>query len=85
MKMPRYIYECSECGGQFQVVHGMSEEQDKCELCSSPTSDLKRIPQMTYTASKESQSAQRVKKAIEDNRNILKEATTEARGNTYDG
>ena len=84
MKMPRYVYECSTCGGQFQVVHGMSEEQDKCELCSSLTSELKRIPQMTYTASKESQSAQRVKEAIEDNRKILKEASEEAKGKTYD-
>ncbi len=85
MKMPRYIYECSKCGGQFQVVHGMSEEQDKCELCFSFTSELKRIPQMTYTASKETQSAQRVKKAIEENREILKQASQEAKGKTYDG
>ena len=83
--MPRYIYECSECGGQFQVVHGMSEEQEKCELCFSPNSELKRIPQMTYTASKESQSAKRVKQAIEENREILKQVTKEAKGKTYDG
>ncbi len=83
--MPRYIYECSECEGQFQVVHGMSEEQDKCELCLSHTSELRRIPQMTYTASKESQSAQRVKQAIEENREILKQASKEAKGKTYDG
>jgi len=84
MKMPRYVYECPACGGQFQVVHGMNEEQDKCEICSSLTSELKRIPQMTYTASKESQSAQRVKQAIDDNREILKQATKEAKGKTYD-
>ncbi len=83
--MPRYIYECSKCEGQFQVVHGMNEEQDKCELCSSFTSELRRIPQMTYTASKESQSAQRVKQAIEENREILKQASKEAKEKTYDG
>ena len=83
--MPRYIYECSKCKGEFQVVHGMTEEQDKCELCFSFTSELKRIPQMTYTASKETQSAQRVKQAIEENREILKQASKEAKGNTYDG
>ena len=83
--MPRYIYECSECQGQFQVVHGMSEEQDKCELCFSQTSELRRIPQMTYTASKESQASQRVKKAIEENREILKQASKDAKGNIYDG
>ena len=83
--MPRYVYECSKCDGQFQVVHGMTEEQDKCELCFSFTSELKRIPQMTYTASKETQSAKRVKQAIEENREILKQASKEAKGNTYDG
>ena len=85
MKMPRYIYECSECKEQFQVVHGMSEEQDKCEVCFSLTSELKRIPQMTYIASKEAQSAKRVKQAIEENREILKQASEEAKGKTYDG
>tara|TARA_R100001510_G_C7467798_1_gene85411 strand:+ start:61 stop:312 length:252 start_codon:yes stop_codon:yes gene_type:complete len=83
--MPRYIYECSECTGQFQVVHGMSEEQDKCEICSSQVSELTRIPQMTYTTSKESQAAKRVKQAIEENREILKKASEEAKGETYDG
>ena len=82
--MPRYVYECSECEGQFQVVHGMSEEQTKCELCSSSNSKLKRIPQMTYTATKESQSARRVKEAIEENREILKQASKEAKGRTHD-
>tara|TARA_B100001093_G_scaffold340006_1_gene324776 strand:- start:609 stop:860 length:252 start_codon:yes stop_codon:yes gene_type:complete len=83
--MPRYIYECSECLGQFQVVHGMSEEQDRCELCSSIKSELKRIPQMTYIGSKQTDSAKRVKEAIEDNRKILKQASKEAKEKTYDG
>ena len=82
--MPRYVYECSGCGGQFQTVHGMSEEQHKCELCFSFVSELKRIPQMTYTQNKETQSAQRVKEAIEENREILRQASKEAKDNMYD-
>ncbi len=83
--MPRYVYECSNCKGQFQTVHGMSEEQDMCELCYSFVSELKRIPQMTYTKTKETESAQRVKEAINDNREILKQASKEAKDNIYDG
>ena len=63
----------------------MSEEQHKCELCFSFVSELKRIPQMTYTQNKETQSAQRVKQAIEENREILKQASKEAKDNTHDG
>tara|TARA_R100000030_G_scaffold68571_4_gene52361 strand:+ start:2476 stop:2667 length:192 start_codon:yes stop_codon:yes gene_type:complete len=63
----------------------MNEEQTHCELCYSHVSELKRIPQMTYTASKQTQAAQRVERAIEENREILKQASKEAKGNTYDG
>ena len=82
--MPRYVYECSACGGQFQTVHGMSEKQHQCELCFSFVSELKRIPQMTYTQNKETQTAQRVKEAIEENREILRQASKEAKDNMYD-
>ena len=83
--MPRYIYECSKCGGQFKTVHGMNEEQSHCEICFCHVSELKRIPQMTYTTKAETDSAQRVKQAIEDNRKILKEVSKEAKEATYDG
>ncbi len=83
--MPRYTYECSECEEQFQVVHGMNEEQQRCEICFSQAPELKRIPQLTYIASKENQSAKRVKDAIEENRKILKQASKEARNTKYDG
>ncbi len=81
--MPRYVYECSACDGQFQVHHGMSEEQEKCELCGE--TKIHRIPQMTYVQNRETQSAQRVNQAIEENREILKQASKEAKDNTYDG
>ena len=43
--MPKYVYHCTECNGNFETVHGMTERQDHCELCSS-SSCLRRIPQM---------------------------------------
>jgi putative FmdB family regulatory protein len=33
--MPKYVYHCNECNGDFETVHGMTERQDHCELCSS--------------------------------------------------
>ena len=83
--MPRYIYECSKCDGQFKTVHGMNEEQTHCEVCFSHVSELKRIPQMTYSPKADTDSAKRVKQAIKDNREILKQASKEAKGNTHDG
>ena len=82
--MPRYFYECSKCGSQFKTVHGMYETQDHCEICFSHTAALRRIPQLTTTQKAPSKEAQRVKEAIEDNKNILKEMDREARNTTYD-
>lgn len=32
--MPRYIYACSACGGEFEINHGMFHEQKECILCN---------------------------------------------------
>tara|TARA_R110000823_G_scaffold311766_1_gene437865 strand:+ start:846 stop:1094 length:249 start_codon:yes stop_codon:yes gene_type:complete len=82
--MPRYVYACDYCDQEFQVHHGMSEECNLCEICGEKDT-IHRIPQITYTQNKESQSAQRVNQAIEENREILKQASKEAKDNTYDG
>ena len=82
--MPRYFYECSKCGSQFKTVHSMNETQEHCEICFSHTATLRRIPQLTTTQKAPSKEAQRVKEAIEDNKNILKEMDREARSTTYD-
>ena len=33
IKMPRYIYECEACNGEFEISHGMFHEQRECILC----------------------------------------------------
>ena len=81
--MPRYIYECSKCGGQFKTVHGMNDTQDHCDLCFS-SDCLRRIPQLTYTSKPESESAKRVREAIEDNRKILKDSIKQTRNRQDD-
>lgn len=75
--MPRYVYACSKCDGEFQTRHGMSETQEVCELCEEKGT-LRRIPQLTSISKPESDSAKRVKEAIEDNREIFKEMYKEA-------
>ena len=75
--MPRYVYACSNCEGEFQTHHGMSETQEACELCGSEGT-LQRIPQMTSISKPESESAKRVKEAIEENKKIFKEMYKEA-------
>ena len=82
--MPRYFYECSKCGSQFKTVHGMNETQDHCEVCFSDAGTLRRIPQLTTPLKPLSKEAQRVRDAIEDNKNILKEMDKEARNTSYD-
>ena len=73
--MPRYVYECSKCDGQFQVVHGMSEEHTICGFCAS--NNIHRVPQMVHFStrelSKDDKVGSEVKRAIEENKAILKD------------
>ena len=81
--MPRYVYKCTKCEGEFQVRHGMKETQEACERCGSEGT-VHRIPQLTSISKPESESSKRVKEAIEDNKKIFKELYNEARTQTYD-
>ena len=78
--MPKYVYHCTECNGNFETVHGMTERQDHCELCSS-SSCLRRIPQMPSIKTSDyddvnwnqyKNAGSRVREAIEENSKILK-------------
>jgi len=81
--MPRYVYACSSCEGEFQTRHGMSETQEACELCESKGT-LQRIPQMTSISKPPSEEGKRVKEAIEENREVFKEMYKEARSQSVD-
>lgn len=73
--MPRYTYKCLECLETFDVVHGILEDQDTCGFCKS--NKLKRVPQMPHVARKQTTKGGKVgdevKRAIEENRALLKE------------
>jgi putative FmdB family regulatory protein len=73
--MPRYVYKCYGCQENFEVVHGILEEQAGCPLCFNHV--VKRVPQMPHIQRKEVQedndAAKNVKRAIEENRALLKD------------
>jgi len=81
--MPRYVYACSKCEGEFQTRHGMKETQEVCEICEERGS-LQRIPQLTSISKPESESARRVKEAIEENKQLFKEMYKEASNQNVD-
>ena len=79
--MPRYYYHCDNCGGEFEIRHGMSETQEECIRCSVVGS-LVRIPQLIQKSEqrKNASNAQsRVVDAIEENRTLLKEMKKKGR------
>lgn len=73
--MPRYAYKCNDCLETFEVFHGMSEEHSICCFCSS--NNIHRVPQMVYykqeKTSGDGKVGDDVKRAIDENRAILKE------------
>ena len=82
--MPKYVYHCNECDGDFEIVHGMTERQEQCILCESSV-DIYRIPQMPHIKTSQSNQSKdnqkigsHVKEAIKDNTKILKQQKKEA-------
>ena len=73
--MPRYTYKCNACFEVFDVVHGMNDEHFTCGFCNS--SNIHKVPQMPHVARKESSKVGKigdeVRRAIEENRALLKE------------
>ena len=73
--MPKYVYKCIDCSQHFEVVHGILEDHTACGFC--PSTKLMRVPQMPHLARQETQKGGKVgdevKRAIEENRAILKE------------
>lgn len=73
--MPRYTYRCVDCREEFDVFHGILDYQEECTLCHSIK--IKRVPQMPHIrrehVSKGDRVGEETKRAIEENRAILKE------------
>ena len=73
--MPRYTYKCIECEESFEIYHGIFDDHNQCIYC--PSKKLKRVPQMPHIQREQASKGERVgeqtKRAIEENRAILKE------------
>ena len=73
--MPRYTYKCIECKESFEIYHGILDDHNQCIYCSSKK--LKRVPQMPHIQREQVSKGERVgeetKRAIEENRALLKE------------
>jgi len=80
--MPKYVYYCESCEGEFETRHGMKEEFHSCELCNDQNS-IQRIPQLTAILYKEKHGGE-VKRGIEDNKKILQEMKKEARSQKHE-
>ena len=40
--MPKYSYQCDECGSRYEIWHGMTEEHNECNVCGAHS--VVRIP-----------------------------------------
>ena len=73
--MPRYTYKCINCGETFDVFHGIFDDHETCGYCHS--TKIKRVPQMPHIqreqVSKDERVGEATKRAIEENRKLLKE------------
>ena len=83
--MPKYIYKCKSCPGQFEIYHGMMEDETNCPQCDSE--DFHRVPQMPFikrsVESRDSKAGEETKAAIEANREVLKDMKKQASREYY--
>tara|TARA_Y100000592_G_scaffold93901_1_gene157838 strand:+ start:9337 stop:9579 length:243 start_codon:yes stop_codon:yes gene_type:complete len=62
--MPKYNYRCSECDGEFEARHSMTEVVDTCVLCSG--GPISRVPSLSFNVSKPTNAGSLVREYIED-------------------
>lgn len=83
--MPKYVYECKECGFEKEVVHSMQEKLKDCEECDTIEA-LVRVPSFNFlrsSISPEKSSGNRVKEFIEDAREELRNERQELQKKEY--
>jgi len=73
--MPRYIYRCELCEETYEVIHGMNEEYEDCDLCVGKGC-LMKIPGLVGSfrlLEKTKRPGQIVNKYLKDAKEELKE------------
>jgi putative FmdB family regulatory protein len=85
--MPRYQYECSNCGFVKTYFHGIGDVIDTCEKCEEKTMQ-KVFTNKFFTFNKKSQKSEKIgtltKKYIEENKEILENEKQKAKEETYE-
>tara|TARA_Y100000034_G_scaffold120781_1_gene164140 strand:+ start:177 stop:440 length:264 start_codon:yes stop_codon:yes gene_type:complete len=85
--MPRYRYECNECGDIVIVFHGIKETFTECKKCPQENT-MKKLLSMPLTIKKQPKTDKKIgditKKYIEENREILKQQKKEAKEKAHE-
>jgi len=87
--MPRYRYQCTNCGDESVMLHSYDEVPNlDCNVCMTENS-LKKLMGTLYFQTKEysdkkQSTGQLTKEYIEENRKILEEEKRKARNETYE-
>tara|TARA_Y100000296_G_C5110582_1_gene224926 strand:- start:26 stop:295 length:270 start_codon:yes stop_codon:yes gene_type:complete len=87
--MPRYQYECQQCGIIIKAFHGYKEVLIDCDKCESKDT-LKKILSVPYYGSKilspdpTQEIGEITKEYIEENRELLKQQQEELKNKKYD-
>ena len=81
--MPRYSYKCLHCEAIFQIIHGMNEVVEQCDVCGCTNiNKIKRVYDkinVKVKQSKKTSAGERVKEFIETSREVLEQQKEEAR------
>lgn len=76
--MPKYSYQCEECGSRYEIWHGMTEEHSECNVCGA--SSVVRIPSIlgeVFIASPE-KAGKLVNKTIDETKEEVERMKDEA-------
>jgi putative FmdB family regulatory protein len=87
--MPRYRYECTQCGDLIIVFHSFKETFSDCEKCEQKGT-MQKLLSTPITIKKQTidisnkKIGELTKEYIEENRKVLKQQKEEARKKSYE-
>ena len=88
--MPRYLYECENCGETETVIHGIKEVHSTCSTCQS-IDCMQKLFTNSFAIKKNTKIlrdapmvGELTKQYIEENRTILKEEQEKALKETHE-
>ena len=84
--MPRYAYQCHDCGHTEVHFHSFSGCIEVCPSCSSNLY-MKQVSRPSYAVHskvEEEKTGNLTNRYIEDNRELLKEMKKDSSGETYE-